>query len=120
MRQALMAYFFHTRAMDVTDEAVRLLLESIRCIEPQTEKPFHKARLWTSSGYIRISCPLPLSLSVPTWTDRTESAITPHVLYLLVRKGVTPALSGMPGSRNREGHTPIIARIDLFGCFKGT
>jgi hypothetical protein len=41
-----MACFLHTRVMEVTDEAVRLRLESLRGIEPQTEKHFHTARRW--------------------------------------------------------------------------
>jgi hypothetical protein len=40
-----MACVLHTRTMDVTDDVVRLLLESIRRIEPQTEKYFRKALL---------------------------------------------------------------------------
>jgi hypothetical protein len=54
------------------------------------------------------------------WTYRTEPAITRLLLYLLVRKGVAPALSGVPDGRNRKGNTSIIARIDLFERFKGT
>jgi hypothetical protein len=47
-------------------------------------------------------------------TYRTEPAITRHLRYLLVRKGVTPALSGVRDGRNREGNAPVIGRIDLF------
>jgi NAD(P)-dependent dehydrogenase (short-subunit alcohol dehydrogenase family) len=56
----------------------------------------------------------------PMGTDSTEAAIPPHILYLLVRKGITPALSGVPDGRNHEGNTSITARIDLFWQFKGT
>jgi hypothetical protein len=56
----------------------------------------------------------------PCWTYSTEAAIPPHVLYLLVRKGVAPALSGVPDGRNYEGNTSITAKIDLFWRFKGT
>jgi hypothetical protein len=34
IRHALMACFLNTRAMEVTDDVVHLLLESIRRIEP--------------------------------------------------------------------------------------
>jgi hypothetical protein len=40
--------------------------------------------------------------------------------YLLVREGITPALSGAPDDRNREGNTSITARIALFSRFEGT
>jgi hypothetical protein len=46
IRQALMACFLNTRAMEVTDDVFRLPRESIRHLEPQTEKHFHKALLW--------------------------------------------------------------------------
>src|SRR5215216_786101 len=52
-------------------------------------------------------------------TYRTVPAITRHLLYLLVRKGMTPALSGVPDTKNRKGDTSITARIDLFWRFKG-
>jgi hypothetical protein len=54
-----------------------------------------------------------------TRTYRTEPAIPRHLLSLLVRKGVAPALSGVPDDRNREGNTFITAKIDLFWRFKG-
>src|SRR5688572_20179326 len=46
IRPARMACCIHTRAMEVTDEAVRLRLERIRGSEPRTEKHFPKALLW--------------------------------------------------------------------------
>jgi hypothetical protein len=52
--------------------------------------------------------------TVYKWTYRTEPAITRNFRYRLVRKAVTPALSGIRDGRNREGNTPIIGRIDLF------
>jgi hypothetical protein len=42
------------------------------------------------------------------------------MLYLLVRKGITPALSGVPDDSSREANTSMTARIDLFWRFKGT
>jgi len=54
------------------------------------------------------------------WTYRTESAITRHLLYVLVRKGLMPVLSGVPDGRNCEGNMLISPRIDLFWHFKGT
>jgi hypothetical protein len=57
---------------------------------------------------------------VATRTYRTEPAITRHFLYLLVKKGIIPAMSGVPDGRNREGNTSITAKIGLFWRFKGT
>jgi hypothetical protein len=56
----------------------------------------------------------------PVRTYRTEPAITCRLLDLLVRKGVTPALSGVHDGRNRQGHAPIMGRIDLLWRFKST
>jgi hypothetical protein len=42
IRHTLMAGCLHTRVMDVTDEVVHLLLESIRRLEPQTEQHVRK------------------------------------------------------------------------------
>jgi hypothetical protein len=53
-------------------------------------------------------------------TPRTEPAIIRHLLYLFVRKGITPALAGALDGRNREGNMPLTASIDLFWRFKGT
>ena len=53
-------------------------------------------------------------------TYRTEPAITRHVLYLLVGKGMTPALSGVPDARNGKENTSPTATIDLFWRFNGT
>jgi hypothetical protein len=39
-----MACVLNTRAMEVTDDVVRLRLESIRRIEPQTEKHFRNRK----------------------------------------------------------------------------
>jgi hypothetical protein len=46
-------------------------------------------------------------------TYRTEPAITRPLLSLLVRKGMTPMLSGMPHGRNGEGDASITAKVDL-------
>jgi hypothetical protein len=43
-------------------------------------------------------------------------AITPHVFYLCVRKGVTPALSDIRDGKEGEGKAPIIAKIHLFAA----
>src|SRR5882724_4185477 len=40
--------------------------------------------------------------------DHTSCALS------LVRKGVTPALSGVHDGRNRQGNAPIIATFDLY------
>jgi TnpA family transposase len=45
IRYALLACFIHARTMEVTDDAVRMLLEMIRRIETQTDKHLHKALL---------------------------------------------------------------------------
>jgi hypothetical protein len=74
----------------------------------------------------RRSPPPPSSASPPAAcrlsdsTYRTEPALTRHLLYLLVRKRVTPALSGVPDGGNPEGNTLITARSDLLWRFKGT
>jgi hypothetical protein len=62
----------------------------------------------------------PGAVALLTRTYSTERAITRHVLYLLVKKGITPALSGRPDGRSREGNTSLTARFDLFWRFKGT
>ena len=48
IRYALLACFIHGRTMDVTDDAVRMMLEIIRRIETQTEKHLHQGTL---AGY---------------------------------------------------------------------
>jgi hypothetical protein len=45
IRYALLACFIHGRTMDVTDDAVRRMLEIIRRIETQTEKHLHRELL---------------------------------------------------------------------------
>jgi TnpA family transposase len=45
IRYTLMACFIHLRTMEVTDDVVRMMLESIRRIETQTEKHLHRALL---------------------------------------------------------------------------
>ena len=45
IRYALLACFIHGRTMDVTDDAVRMMLEIIRRIETQTEKHLHRELL---------------------------------------------------------------------------
>ena len=45
IRYALMAGFIYGRTMEVTDDVVRMLLESIRRIDPQTEQHLQKERL---------------------------------------------------------------------------
>jgi hypothetical protein len=56
----------------------------------------------------------------PDRTYRTEPAITRHLFYLLVKKGIISVLSGVRDGRNREGNTPLTVKIDLFRRFKGT
>jgi hypothetical protein len=64
--------------------------------------------------------PILRGCSDTSWTYRTEPAITHHLLYLLVRKGVIPALSGVRDGGNREENAAVSVRIDLFWHFKGT
>jgi hypothetical protein len=45
VRYTLMACFVHVRTMEVTDDAVRMMLEVIRRIDTQTEKQLHKELL---------------------------------------------------------------------------
>jgi hypothetical protein len=72
---------------------------------------FHTSRRVMHAG-LCIREGMPFSLAQEQfWSDRTEPAITRHVLYLLARKGVTPALSGGPGSGNREGKYAYNRRI---------
>jgi hypothetical protein len=51
--------------------------------------------------------------SIPTWTYRREGAITLHLLYLLVIKGVTRALPDVRDGRKRKEKGPTIAKLDL-------
>jgi hypothetical protein len=51
---------------------------------------------------------------MPTGTYGREAVIPPHILYLLVTKGVTPALLDVCAGRKREVNVPTIAKIDLF------
>ena len=43
-----------------------------------------------------------------------ERAITPHSLYLLIRKGVTLVLSDVRAGRKHEWNVPTTAKLDLF------
>src|SRR5215510_560953 len=61
-----------------------------------------------------------LSSTVSWRTYRTEPVITRHLLYLLVREGITPALSGALDDRNGEGNPSITARIALCSHSEGT
>jgi hypothetical protein len=47
-------------------------------------------------------------------TYRRQGAITPHLLYLLLTKGVTLALPDVRGGRKREENGPTTAKLDLF------
>jgi|SRR6266850_483610 len=48
------------------------------------------------------------------WTYGREDAITPHLLYLLVTKGVTLTMPDVRDGRKRQENGSTIANLDLF------
>ena len=52
--------------------------------------------------------------SRPSWTYRREAAITPHLLYLLVTKGVTRALPNVCDGRKHGANGPAICQPRSF------
>jgi hypothetical protein len=83
----------------------------------QGHREIHHLFRLRDNDRLALEASKPMALPAMVALNRTygrEPAITRHLLYLLVRKGITPALSGMPDGRNCKGNTSITARIDLF------
>jgi hypothetical protein len=74
----------------------------------------------TGNTYRSLMAPSPwallagMSVTGTRRTYRKEGAITPHLLYLLLTKGVTLALPDVRGGRKREENGPTTAKLDLF------
>jgi hypothetical protein len=85
IRYALMACFVHVRTMEVTDDAVRMMLEVIRRLDTRTEKKLHKELL---KDIKRVSGKVQLLFRIAEAVVEDPQGSIPDVIFPRVKENI--------------------------------